>query len=154
MRKVRIKSLKSIINKFIKLSLLEKFLCVEILFILGYVRFIMLYRNFEKLGMFLGERKGCTKLNQLNDAKEKYIDKIVGIVDKISIITPWKSECLVKAATKMYFLKKKKIHATVYLGVKKEGEVLLAHAWLMIDDRCISGNEFRKSFTSIDFYTS
>ncbi|MGL4739499.1 MAG: lasso peptide biosynthesis B2 protein [Sarcina sp.] len=146
--------IKNIIYKFIKMSLAEKILGFRILVVLGYVRFIMLYRNFENMGILLGCRRGTIKLNEISEDQEKYIIKVVRYVDRISRLTPWKSQCLVQAATKMHFLKKKKIHGTIYLGVKKEKETLLAHAWLMINDNCISGNEFRKEFTSVDFYTN
>ncbi|MGL5821684.1 MAG: lasso peptide biosynthesis B2 protein [Sarcina sp.] len=154
MRFHKLKNLIVIGYKFIKLPLVEKKFVIKIFLVLGYVRFAMLYRNFEKLGSFLGCRKGLIKINNMSEDEKIYIEKVVNGVEKISKITPWKSECLVQAATKMYFLRKKKIHGIIFLGVKKEEEKLLAHAWLIVNDKCISGNEFKDDFTSVDFYTN
>ena len=54
--------------------------------------------------------------------------------------TAWESKCLVRALTAQKLLKKKKIHSTLYLGVRQdENGNMLAHAWLRWGKYIVTG---------------
>lgn len=67
-----------------------------------------------------------------DESKDNYVRarKIAYHVNRIAEHTPWKSKCLVRALTAQRLLTKKNISSTLYLGVKKEGEKMVAHAWI------------------------
>jgi hypothetical protein len=67
-----------------------------------------------------------------DESKENYSKamKIAYHVNRIAEHTPWESKCLVRALTAQKLLTKKKISSTLYLGVKKDGEKMVAHAWI------------------------
>lgn len=55
--------------------------------------------------------------------------------------TPWESKCLVQAWTAMTLLKKKGIPTTMYLGVGKENEKMIAHAWIRCGRMYVTGGD-------------
>jgi len=66
------------------------------------------------------------------ESMEKYKEasKVSHTVNSVCGQTPWESKCLVRALTAQHLLKKKKIPSTLYLGVGKKGDAMIAHAWL------------------------
>lgn len=80
-------------------------------------------------------------------AKEESIENLryaytVGrITDKICSHTPWESKCFVRALTAQHLLKSKHIESTTYLGCGKDGEKLIAHAWLRCGQLYVSGGD-------------
>lgn len=67
-----------------------------------------------------------------DESRENYTKawKIAYHVNRIAEHTPWKSKCLVRALTAQRLFTKKKVSSTLYLGVKKEGDKMVAHAWI------------------------
>ncbi len=66
--------------------------------------------------------------------------KRVGIhVNRITEHTLWESKCLVRAMTARKLLKEKGIHTTLYLGVGKEDDKMVAHAWLRCGQMYVTG---------------
>jgi hypothetical protein len=61
------------------------------------------------------------------------------IVNRVCSQTPWESKCLVRALTTQHLLKKKKISSTLYLGVGKNDENMIAHAWLRCGSYYLTG---------------
>ena len=43
---------------------------------------------------------------------------------------PWESKCFERAIATKIMLSRRNMNAKLYLGVKKEGDGLVAHAWL------------------------
>ena len=60
-----------------------------------------------------------------------YVRKVSRAVLCVCNNTKWESKCLVRALTAQKLLKKRKLHSTLYLGVRQDEEgKMLAHAWL------------------------
>ena len=60
-----------------------------------------------------------------------YVRKVSRAVLCVCNNTKWESKCLVRALTAQKILKKRKLHSTLYLGVRQDEEgKMLAHAWL------------------------
>ena len=60
-----------------------------------------------------------------------YVGKVSRAVLCVCNNTKWESKCLVRALTAQKLLKKRKLHSTLYLGVRQDEEgKMLAHAWL------------------------
>lgn len=107
----------------------EKQLTIEVWFWSAAFRLLVLFvpvKYRKKHFGILGEE------SPFSENKENYIKaRIIAYhVNRIAENTPWKSKCLVRALTTQRLLTKNKISSTLYLGVKKEGEKMLAHAWI------------------------
>ena len=107
----------------------NKCLYIEVLFLSAFFRLCILTVPKTTLQKFMG------KLNE-ESAQEESPDrywqasKVSYTVNRVCEHTPWKSKCLVRALTVQHLLKMKKIPSTVYLGVGKKGDDMIAHAWL------------------------
>lgn len=70
----------------------------------------------------------------------RYAYDVSADVNRIAEKTPWKSKCLVRALTARYFLRRKGIITTLYLGVGKDGNgKMVAHSWLRCGKLYITG---------------
>lgn len=67
--------------------------------------------------------------------------KIACHVNRVSDHTPWESKCLVRALTAQRLLAKRKISSTLYLGVKKERDEMIAHAWIRTGSFFVTGGD-------------
>lgn len=64
--------------------------------------------------------------------------------------TPWSSVCLPQAVAAQWMLRRRRIAATLYLGVAKESASppgLVAHAWLRCGDQILTGAGGRQQYT-------
>jgi hypothetical protein len=136
-------------KKFLGLSLRDQGLLIEVFILEGIVRFTILFLPFYKLAKLSGKYKGeSPKL--LNDVEKISMNKIAWAVIIVSRYTPWESKCFVKALTAQIMLKKRKISATLYLGVAKdEKNNPIAHAWLRSGADIIMGESGYKGFTQV-----
>lgn len=69
----------------------------------------------------------------------RYAYHIAVHVNRITNHLPWEKKCLVRALTVRKFLVNKGISCTIYLGVKMEGDKMVAHAWLRCGDMYLTG---------------
>lgn len=66
--------------------------------------------------------------------------------------TPWRSVCLPQAVAGQWMLRRRRIAATLYLGVAKESASspgLVAHAWLRCGDQILTGASKRRQYTVV-----
>lgn len=109
--------------------------------VLGYTLFyricilIMPNKILEKM---LGE-KG---METLYDESAENLDTarhIASLINYIAPHTPWESKCLVCAMTTQKILDNHGIRSTLYLGLKKEDNSMVAHAWLRCGPLYLTG---------------
>lgn len=62
---------------------------------------------------------------------------------------PWRTSCLVQAVAGCLLLRRRGIAATIRLGVKKDGGVLSAHAWLMVGGQVVLGGQAAEGFKAL-----
>lgn len=129
------------INKFLfKVSIKEKLLFVEAFFLTGLMRAKILKVPFNKLKEELGTYNTESADDVVIDDYKKA--KIVrDVVVTISKFTPWESLCLVQAMTVQRMLKKRGISTTIYLGVNKENQNMVAHAWIRCGKMFVTGGD-------------
>lgn len=60
-------------------------------------------------------------------------------IERICDKTMWDSKCLARALVAQKLLAKKRIHTTLYLGLKKEQGKMVAHAWLRCGISYVTG---------------
>jgi hypothetical protein len=116
----------------------EKWLTIEVWFWAAVFRFIVLFipaKYIRKHYGISGEESPSTV------SKENYVKArlIAYHVNRIAEHTPWQSKCLVRALTAQKLLTKNKISTTLYLGIKRSGEDLFAHAWIRTGGCFVTG---------------
>lgn len=116
-----------IIN-FIRLNR-DKRLTFEVWFWAALFRLVLLFVPVKYLKKHFGAL-GEESPSDESIESYKQARKIAYHVNRISEHTPWQSKCLVRALTAQKLLTKKQISSTLYLGVKKECEEMVAHAWI------------------------
>lgn len=116
------------VMNFIRLNR-QKRMTVEVWFWAAIFRMILLFVPVK----YMRKHYGISgEESPEGESKENYAKarKIAYHVNRIAEHTPWESKCLVRALTAQRLLTKQNISSTLYLGVKKEEEKLLAHAWI------------------------
>ena len=75
-------------------------------------------------------------------------------IKKASLYTPFRSLCFEQALTVKLMLKKRKIPATIYLGVAKEEDTKLhAHAWTRAGNYIVSGKREKDLFKVVSSFS-
>lgn len=150
------------LKRFKSFTLEDKLFLIKAFFITGIFRMAMLYVPFSRLKNYMG--KSNVESNKII-TKEEY-DEVVRIawaVNLASKYTPWESKCLVRALTAQYFLFKRNISSTLYLGVSKErilnpknsdskSEDLIAHSWVRCGDVFVTGGNGEHYAVVAKFY--
>lgn len=124
---------------FINASTKLKCRMLHVLVLSAYYRYLILCRDFSKISNKLGTYQSEITI----EPSEEQLKEIVVIARSINMVcshTWWKSECLVRAFIASFFLKRKGIPGTVYMGVcRDEKGRLIAHAWTMSGKHSVTG---------------
>lgn len=150
------------LKRFKSFTLQDKLFLIKVFFITGIFRMAMLYVPFSRLKNYMGKSNVESK-NSI--AKEEYDEaiRIAWAVNLAAKYTPWESKCLVRALTAQYFLFKRNISSTLYLGVSKErilnpknsdskSEDLIAHSWVRCGDVFVTGGNGEHYAVVAKFY--
>jgi hypothetical protein len=118
----------------------NKFMTIQIYFWTAVYRLCIIFVPMPKLEKKLGERGEESPRNESIDNLR--IAKRVGLnVVRVASHTPWESKCLVRAMTARKLLMKKHISSTLYLGVGKDNNQMVAHAWLRCGEMYVTGGD-------------
>ncbi|EOU1702928.1 lasso peptide biosynthesis B2 protein [Clostridium perfringens] len=126
------------IKTFFKIDFKSKIMFVKAFILCGFYRFIILNVSFSKVKKLLGE-KGKESEFEIDIDNYKIVKEVSFIVKLASYNTPWESKCLVQAMTAQKILNDKGIKTTLYLGVAKEKNNMVAHSWLRYGQMFVTG---------------
>lgn len=86
-------------------------------------------------------------------ARLKFIGKVI---PRVSKHTPWRSKCFEQALTASFILKRLGISHVVKFGLNNDNKALNAHAWLLVNNIVITGQNVNMDFTAVTafYYTS
>lgn len=116
----------------------EKWMTIKIYIYTWFYRMCILLIPKPKFEKMIGERG--VESEQEESYENMKTAKRVGIhVYRVTGHTLWESKCLVQAMTARKLLKEKGIHSTLYLGVGKENDKMIAHAWLRCGRLYVTG---------------
>ena len=85
--------------------------------------------------------EGEESIEEATVEQYRYAKLVADYVNRSSEHTIWESKCLVRALTAQKLLKHKKIDSTLYLGVGKNEEKMIAHAWLRCGRMYVTGGD-------------
>ena len=67
-------------------------------------------------------------------------ETVAFVIPRVAARVPWRADCLIQAIAAQHWLAQKGLAARIVVGVDREGEgQLLAHAWLKLGERVITG---------------
>lgn len=133
-------SLNNIIKTFFRISFQAKILVIRVFILTAISRFAMKYIDFCKLKKYMGQQSIETSYED-DKNYEIYLKRLSFVIQKVAKYTPWESKCLVQALTAQHILHKKKLKTTLYLGVNKENNELIAHAWIRCGSFYVTGGD-------------
>jgi len=86
------------------------------------------------------------------------LQKVSWGIDAATRRTPWPSRCLSQALTGSVLLRAARRPATVYFAVRPRGAsadgTMTAHAWLVSDDRILTGAAGREQYAVVGIYST
>lgn len=128
----------------------EKIRTMKIVFLSAWYRFKILTSPMSKIEKKMGV-KGEESADELEIETQKEALRIGRRVEYTAKITPWTSNCFVKALTTSKLLKEKKISHTIYFGVGNENDKMVAHAWVRSGKIYITGGNGKEYSTVAKF---
>lgn len=116
----------------------EKWMTIQAYGYAAFYRFCILTIPMPKLEKMLGER-GIESVAE-ESLEHMRVAKLVRFhVNRVTSHTPWESKCLVRAMTARKILEKHHVSSTLYLGVGKDNDKMVAHAWLRSGQLYVTG---------------
>ena len=126
------------IKTFSTLDFRKKRLFARAFILTGINRYIILNKEFKSLTKRIGTSKEESS-HEIDKKNYRIAREVSEVVTVVSSHTPWESLCLVQAMTAQKLLKREGISSTLYLGVKRDGKEMLAHAWLRCGEYYVTG---------------
>jgi hypothetical protein len=118
---------------------------------LGLMRIAILWLPFEQIARRMGLQIVDSEPTDLG-APAPAAEKLGWAVRAAARRTPWKSACLAQALACAIMLKRRGLPGMLYLGVRRdEGDAasLLAHAWLRLGARILTGAGGHSQYTIV-----
>ncbi len=129
----------------------NKGLTIRVWFYTAFYRFCIRFIPMKHLRSCFGE-EGKESLTEIDVDSYRYAKLVAKQVKLSATHTIWESKCLVQALTAQRLLYKKGIESTLYLGVKKENEQMIAHAWIRVGTLYVTGGN-GKDYVVVAKYT-
>jgi len=140
------------IIKYYNLSLPEKSLFLETIYISIKVRFFIKFYSMKTYAKHLGQENTLVENVELDNVMT--LKKYVQSVKRVSRHSFWRTKCFEEAFALKLLLQNHGQKSTIYFGVAKdEGASLNAHAWLKIGDEMLIGGNGHKKYTVTKFFT-
>jgi hypothetical protein len=139
------------LRRYLRRPWRERLLLLEALASLGLARLAILLLPFRWLIPLLGQQQHETPAAE-TPAFHPTLQTVARAMAVTSRYTPWESACLVQAIAAKLMLKRRGIPSTLYLGVAKENNRLMAHAWLRSGAFMLTGGAGRQRFTIISTF--
>lgn len=147
------------LRKLVALSWADRWLLVQVFFLLGLARLTLRAIPFRRLARHLGplhvESPAEASADDLVQAR-----RVAQAIARVSPHTPWTSNCFPQALVGKYWLRRRRIPTTLYLGVAlnkpseddPHQERMQAHAWLRCGSYIVTGGRGHERFTVTAFY--
>jgi hypothetical protein len=148
------RSLSTRLRKLAALSWADRWLLLQVFVLLGVARLALRLIPFRRLARSLGPLQTETP----PDAPTEHLAqarRIALAVARVSPHTPWTSNCFPQALVAKFWLRRRQISTTLYLGValnKSEASAqteMEAHAWLRCGPLPVTGGRGHECFTVV-----
>jgi hypothetical protein len=118
---------------------------------LSFAKLLIIFFPFKKIAALIGKP-------QIESPKEMFTNKKITDIE-VAVLRGVKyvffsSRCYDQALATTLMLKSRRIPSTIYFGLHKEVEHLLAHAWVRCGDKIVSGKLGHERFTPVAWFSS
>jgi hypothetical protein len=132
-----------------RLSRANKCLLLESVFCMTVAKLLLVCLPFRQLSECLTRPiRGISR-----DLKPEESTRIGDMVERVNRHLPWTSKCFDRAIAMKMMLRRRRIVSTLCLGIKKNNAKIVAHAWLVCDDKVVTGDEEIDSYACIATFT-
>ncbi len=141
-------SFSTCLRKLAALSWADRWLLVQVFVLLGVARLALRVIPFRRLARRLGALQTDAPPEHLAQAR-----RVSLAIARISPYTPWTSNCFPQALVAKYWLRRRGIPTTLYLGValNKTADApnseMTAHAWLRCGPLLVTGGRGHERYT-------
>ena len=81
-------------------------------------------------------------ISVLSQDGDALVNRVAFAIPRVGQRVPWRADCLVQALAAQHWLGRRGVATTLVIGVDKPGPAdFAAHAWLMADDRIVTGGQ-------------
>lgn len=144
------------LHKLAVLSWADRWLLVEVFALLGAARLVLRLVPFRRLARRLGPLQSETSMEALPDQLAQ-AQRVRLAIARIAPRTLWESNCFPQALAAKFWLKRRGIPSTLYLGVAlnkadvaaPDAPGMEAHAWLRCGPLVVTGARGSERFTVV-----
>lgn len=130
------------VRGFVRFGLKDQFRLAAAWSLLGFTRLLIVLLPFTTIRRLLGDnrRAGAPKdLVELTETQRLRAAHIGRVVTVAAAHAPWRADCYPQALTARTFLAARRIPHVVSFGVRREGDSLVAHAWVHAGEVEVTG---------------
>jgi hypothetical protein len=134
------------VRGFVRLGLRDQFRFAAAWSLLGFSRLLIVLLPFTVIRRLLGENHSHDQqrpIPELEPGQRIRAMHIGRVVELAAAHAPWRSDCYPQALTARTFLALRRIPHVVSFGVRRDGDALIAHAWVHAGDVAVTGGESR-----------
>lgn len=139
------------VRGFVRLGLRDQVRFTAAWFLLGFARLLIVLLPFTVVRRLLGENQSRPVVRDAPalDATQQLRAAHIGrIVEAAAAHAPWRSDCYPQALAARTFLAMRAIPHVVSFGVRRDGDALVAHAWVHAGDIDVTGGN-GQSYTEV-----
>lgn len=143
-----------VVRGFLRLRPADWFPFIAAWLLLGAARLLIALAPFRVVRRLLGEdqaRSGQSATAEgpaLTPEQRVEAHRIGSLVAAAAAHAPWRSDCYPQALTGRTLLAVRRIPHAVCFGVRRDGETLVAHAWIRAGDLVVTGGN-GQSYTEV-----
>lgn len=143
------------VRGFVRLGLKDQVRFTAAWFLLGFSRLLIVVLPFTVVRRLLGENHsvpGSSQAPALERDDHFRAVQIGRVVEAAAARAPWRSDCYPQALTARTFLAARRIPHVVSFGVRRDGDALVAHAWVHAGDVMVTGRN-EHHYTEVGAFT-
>lgn len=144
------------LRKLSALSWADRWLLLQVFVLLGLARLALRTVPFRRLAARLGPLQAETPWT-IAPGDLAQAQRLALAIARVSPHTPWTSNCFPQALAAKYWLRRRGIPSTLYLGAALDkgtpadgsAPAMEAHAWLRCGSFYVTGGQVRERFTAV-----
>lgn len=141
-----------LIKKYSQLSASDKILLFEASIILIIIKLLIRLLPIRFYKKIFGKQNSEPEI-QVSENQSHTLYKISQAIVRSRKVIPWKSKCLTEAIAAKIMLRKRGIASTLFLGINKDEDKMIAHAWLRCGNTYITGRRGMNKFVVLSSFT-
>ncbi len=141
--------------RFLRQPLFIKLWVVPVWILLGLAKISIFCIPFKVLAKYMGVNISSAYWIPLLSKPQCQRAQLIGrLVQGVARFTPWESNCFPQALTAQLLLNCYRIPATLFFGLRREDQEMLAHAWVAAGPVAVCGGRSFHQYAVVGAFTS